>query len=82
MCYGCGATDHWKRDCPKSKDAGRGRAYVIGAGEARQDPNVVTGKFLINNHYASILFDTGADYSFVSNEFKHLLGLEANKLDT
>ena len=43
---------------------------------------MVTGTFLINNHYASILFDTGADFSFVSNEFKQLLGLEANKLDT
>nr|GFB56897.1 putative reverse transcriptase domain-containing protein [Tanacetum cinerariifolium] len=28
------------------------------------DSNVVTGTFLLNNHYASILFDTGADRSF------------------
>ena len=42
---------------------------MIGAGDARKDPNVVTGTFLLNNHYASILFDTGADLSFVSTEF-------------
>ncbi|GJW66197.1 putative reverse transcriptase domain-containing protein [Tanacetum coccineum] len=33
------------------------------------DSNVVTGTFLLNNRYASILFDTGADRSFVSTAF-------------
>ena len=55
---------------------------MIGAGDARKDPNVVTGTFLLNNHYASILFDTGADLSFVSTEFKQSLGLESSRLDT
>ncbi|GJW03785.1 putative reverse transcriptase domain-containing protein [Tanacetum coccineum] len=31
--------------------------------------NVVTGTFLLNNRYASILFDTGVDRSFVSTAF-------------
>ncbi|KAI3825383.1 hypothetical protein L1987_06866 [Smallanthus sonchifolius] len=53
----------------------------MGAGDARQDPNIVTGTFPINNHYASVLFDTGADMSFVSNDFKSLLGIKASKLD-
>ena len=51
----------------------RGRAFVIGAGEARNDPNVVTGKFFIDDHFATILFDSGADYSYVSLEFSKLL---------
>nr|GFD20902.1 hypothetical protein [Tanacetum cinerariifolium] len=33
------------------------------------DSNVVTGTFLLNNRYASILFDTGADRSFVATAF-------------
>ncbi|GJX01245.1 reverse transcriptase domain-containing protein [Tanacetum coccineum] len=33
------------------------------------DSNVMTGTFLLNNRYASILFDTGADRSFVSTAF-------------
>ncbi|GJR52361.1 putative reverse transcriptase domain-containing protein [Tanacetum coccineum] len=33
------------------------------------DANVVTGTFLLNNRYASVLFDTGADRSFVSTAF-------------
>ncbi|GJV65522.1 putative reverse transcriptase domain-containing protein [Tanacetum coccineum] len=31
---------------------------------AYQDPNVVTGMFLINQHLARVLFDSGADKSF------------------
>ncbi|XP_035830807.1 uncharacterized protein LOC118480193 [Helianthus annuus] len=79
-CYECGAEDHFKRQCPKLNPA-KGRAFVIGAKDARQDPNVVTGTFLLNNQYASILFDTGADLSFVSTDFKRMLNLESSKLD-
>nr|GEX82834.1 reverse transcriptase domain-containing protein [Tanacetum cinerariifolium] len=33
--------------------------------EARQDPNIVTSTFSLNNQYDTILFDFGVDYSFV-----------------
>ncbi|GJX63036.1 putative reverse transcriptase domain-containing protein [Tanacetum coccineum] len=58
----------------------RGRAFMLGAEEARQDSNIVTGMFTLNNHFATSLFDTGADYSFVSTTFIPLLGLEPNDL--
>ncbi|GKB16892.1 putative reverse transcriptase domain-containing protein, partial [Tanacetum coccineum] len=58
----------------------RGRAFMLGAEEARQDPNIVTGTFTLNNHFATTLFDSGADYSFVSTTFIHMLGLEPNDL--
>ncbi|KAI3774607.1 hypothetical protein L1987_49166 [Smallanthus sonchifolius] len=84
-CFECGDPKHFRKDCPKLKNRNdnqaRGRAFVMGAGDARQDPNIVTGTFPINNHYASILFDTGADLSFVSNDFKSLLGIKPSKLD-
>ncbi|XP_022007494.1 uncharacterized protein LOC110906706 [Helianthus annuus] len=79
-CFGCGSKDHYKKDCPKENQA-RGRSFVIGAKDARQDPNVVTGTFLLNDYFAYILFDTGADFSFISIEFKNILGLEPSKLD-
>ncbi|GKD45191.1 putative reverse transcriptase domain-containing protein [Tanacetum coccineum] len=58
----------------------RGRAFMLGAEEARQDPNIVTGTFTLNNHFATTLFDSGADYSFVSTTFIPLLGLEPSDL--
>ncbi|GJZ45722.1 putative reverse transcriptase domain-containing protein [Tanacetum coccineum] len=58
----------------------RGRAFMLGAEEARQDPNIVTGTFTLNKHFATTLFDSGADYSFVSTTFIPLLGLEPSDL--
>ncbi|GJZ90365.1 putative reverse transcriptase domain-containing protein [Tanacetum coccineum] len=58
----------------------RGRAFMLGAKEARQNPNIVTGTFTLNNHYAITLLDSGADYSFVSTTFIHLLGIEPSNL--
>ncbi|GJR58651.1 putative reverse transcriptase domain-containing protein [Tanacetum coccineum] len=57
-----------------------GRAFMLGAKEAHQDPNIVTGTFTLNNHFATTLFDSGADYSFVSTTFIPLLGIEPSEL--
>ncbi|GJY73573.1 putative reverse transcriptase domain-containing protein, partial [Tanacetum coccineum] len=45
------------------------------------DANVVTGTFLLNNHYASILFDSGADRSFISTAFSSLIDIILTLLD-
>nr|GEU99956.1 reverse transcriptase domain-containing protein [Tanacetum cinerariifolium] len=45
------------------------------------DANFVTGMFLLNNRYASILFDTGADRSFVSTAFSSLIDIVPTALD-
>ncbi|GKE67838.1 putative reverse transcriptase domain-containing protein, partial [Tanacetum coccineum] len=58
----------------------RGRAFMLGTKEARQDLNIVTGTFTLNNHYTTTLFDSGADYSFVSTTFIPLLDIEPNNL--
>nr|GEV58376.1 putative reverse transcriptase domain-containing protein [Tanacetum cinerariifolium] len=59
----------------------RGRAFMLGAEKARQDPKIVTGTFTLNDHFATTLFDSGADYSFVSTTFIPLLGIEPSELD-
>ncbi|GJV86735.1 reverse transcriptase domain-containing protein [Tanacetum coccineum] len=59
----------------------RGKAYVLGGGEANPDSNVVKGTFLLNNHYASMIFDSGADRSFISTTFSALLDITPNTLD-
>nr|GEY22180.1 hypothetical protein [Tanacetum cinerariifolium] len=59
----------------KANPKGNGWVYAVGNAEKKRnalrdpDPNVVTGMFLLNNCYASILFDTGADRSFISIAF-------------
>ncbi|GJW33274.1 putative reverse transcriptase domain-containing protein [Tanacetum coccineum] len=60
------------------------RAYAIGGrgGGANPDSNVVTGTFLLNNCYASMLFDSGADRSFVWSTFSALLDVAPSTLDT
>nr|GEU40497.1 reverse transcriptase domain-containing protein [Tanacetum cinerariifolium] len=39
-CYECGSTDHGRGN---QENQARGRAFILGAEEARQDPNIVTG---------------------------------------
>nr|GFB20498.1 hypothetical protein [Tanacetum cinerariifolium] len=86
-CFECGAPGNFKRDCPKlkNKDGGnvnaQGWVYAIRnaekKGNASRDPdsNVVMGTFHLNNRYASILFDTGADRSFISTAFSSLIDI-------
>nr|GEY99405.1 putative reverse transcriptase domain-containing protein [Tanacetum cinerariifolium] len=92
-CFECGNPRHFKRDCPRlnNKNGGnenaQGWVYAVGNaernGNAAGDPdsNVVTGTFLLNNLYASILFDTGADRSFVSTAFSSLIDIIPTPLD-
>nr|GEY83595.1 putative reverse transcriptase domain-containing protein [Tanacetum cinerariifolium] len=47
-----------------------------------QNPNVVTGTFLLNDHYASVLFDSGAERSFVSIEFTPFINISLIALNT
>ncbi|GKB56291.1 putative reverse transcriptase domain-containing protein [Tanacetum coccineum] len=91
----CGRQGHYRSDCPKLKDQNRGnkagnkngvgeargKSYVLGGGDANPDSNVVKGTFLLNNHYASIIFDSGADISFVSTTFSTLLDMTPDTLD-
>ncbi|GKD29024.1 putative reverse transcriptase domain-containing protein, partial [Tanacetum coccineum] len=53
----------------------KGRAFNVNAVGALQDLNVVTGTFSLNHHYATVLFDSGADYSFISTDFAPLLNV-------
>ncbi|GJV67183.1 putative reverse transcriptase domain-containing protein [Tanacetum coccineum] len=44
--------------------------------------NVVTGTFLLNDHYACILFDSGAEKSFVSFAFTPFIDIAPTALNT
>nr|GEW56942.1 putative reverse transcriptase domain-containing protein [Tanacetum cinerariifolium] len=57
------------------------RAYVVGTAGTNPESNVVTGTFLLNNCYALIFFDTGADRSFISTAFSSLIDIIPTTLD-
>ncbi|GKD73789.1 putative reverse transcriptase domain-containing protein [Tanacetum coccineum] len=84
------ATNDCRKNCPKLKNRGngngngiaQGRAYALGGRDASLDSNVITGTFLLNNRYATILFDTGADRSFVSNTFSALINITPTTLES
>ncbi|GJU89297.1 putative reverse transcriptase domain-containing protein [Tanacetum coccineum] len=54
----------------------KGRAFNVNAIGALQDTNIVTGTFSLNDHYATVLFDYGADFSFISTDFAPLLNVK------
>ncbi|GKF83032.1 putative reverse transcriptase domain-containing protein, partial [Tanacetum coccineum] len=66
--------------CGNNGNQARRGAFIMGAEEARQDPNIMTGTFTLNNHYATTLFDSGVDYRFVSTTFIPLLDIEPSDL--
>ncbi|GJV50638.1 putative reverse transcriptase domain-containing protein [Tanacetum coccineum] len=63
-------------------EGARARAYVMGTENPQQNSNVVTGTFLVNDHYAIILFDLGAEKSFVSTEFTPFINIAPAALNT
>ncbi|GJT92839.1 reverse transcriptase domain-containing protein [Tanacetum coccineum] len=91
MCFECGVQGHYQKDYPKVQNQNRGskarvpdtrgKAYVLGGGDANPSSNTVIGTFLLNNNHAYMLFDSGADRSFVSNTFSALLDIIPSTLD-
>ncbi|GJZ49665.1 hypothetical protein Tco_0603855 [Tanacetum coccineum] len=90
-CYEYGAQGHFKRECTKLKNNNRGnqggngnaltKVYAVGHAGTNPDSNIVTGTFLLNNRYASILFDTGVDRSFMSTAFSSQIDITPTALD-
>ncbi|GJW89198.1 putative reverse transcriptase domain-containing protein [Tanacetum coccineum] len=86
-CHKCGKVGHKARYC-KEKNVAMGAnaqpiltCYDYGEQDAEpQGPNVVTGTFLLNNRYASVLFDSGFDRSFVDTRFSSMLNIDPVKI--
>ncbi|GKA74325.1 putative reverse transcriptase domain-containing protein [Tanacetum coccineum] len=90
-CFECRALGHFKNNYPKLRNKNQGnqarngnsvaRAYGVGTAGTNLNYNVVTRAFLLNNRYASILFDTSANRSFVSTTFSSLIDIIPTILD-
>ncbi|GKB60871.1 putative reverse transcriptase domain-containing protein, partial [Tanacetum coccineum] len=82
-CHACGEKGHYANQCRKTtNNNAQGRAYMLRDRNAHQYSNVVTGMFLLNQHLARVLFDFGADKSFVSISLASMLNISPITIDT
>ncbi|GJS11323.1 putative reverse transcriptase domain-containing protein [Tanacetum coccineum] len=82
ICHACGEKGHYNYQCSKANNNAHGRAYLLRDKNAHRDPNVVTGMFILNQHLARVLFNSGADKSFVSISLASMLNILPITLDT
>ncbi|GKB45279.1 putative reverse transcriptase domain-containing protein [Tanacetum coccineum] len=82
-CHTCGERGHYANQRRKTtNNNAQGRAYMLRDRNAHQDPNIVTSMFLLNQHLARVLFDSGADKSFVSISLASKLNIPPITIDT
>ncbi|XP_076907431.1 uncharacterized protein LOC143563875 [Bidens hawaiensis] len=53
---------------------------MINANQAQSSSDVVNGTFLVNNNSTLVLFDTGADQSFISLDFSYIIDKPRDRL--
>ncbi|GKE23273.1 reverse transcriptase domain-containing protein, partial [Tanacetum coccineum] len=82
-CHACGEKGNYANQFRKTtNNNAQGRAYMLRDRNAHQDSNVVTGMFLLNQHLDRVLFDSGADKSFVSISLASMLNIPPITIDT
>nr|GEU70225.1 putative reverse transcriptase domain-containing protein [Tanacetum cinerariifolium] len=81
ICHACREKGHYTNRCRKTNINAQERAYLLRDRNAHQDPNVVTGMFLLNQHLDRVLFDSGADKSFISLSFASMLKIPPITID-
>ncbi|GJY95631.1 putative reverse transcriptase domain-containing protein [Tanacetum coccineum] len=82
VCHACGEKGHYTNQCRKTNINAQGIAYMLRDRNAQQDPKVVTGMFLLNQHLVKVLFDSGADKSFISISLASMLNIPSITIDT
>nr|GEV74031.1 hypothetical protein [Tanacetum cinerariifolium] len=72
--------------CPERKKQGgrnaSGHVYAVRDAKQAQGPNMVSGTFLLNNRYFSMLFDSGSDKSFINANLTHLFDINSKRIST
>ncbi|GJS89614.1 reverse transcriptase domain-containing protein [Tanacetum coccineum] len=74
-CHACGEKGHYRNQSPKANNSAHGKSYLLRDKNAHQDPNIVMGMFLLNQHLARVLFNSGANKSFVSISLASMLNI-------
>ncbi|GJU35531.1 putative reverse transcriptase domain-containing protein [Tanacetum coccineum] len=82
-CHACREKGHFANQCRKTtNNNAQERAYMLRDRNAHQNSNVFTGMFLLNQHLARVLFDSGADKSFVSISLASMLNIPPITIET
>nr|XP_043625519.1 uncharacterized protein LOC122596941 [Erigeron canadensis] len=86
-CFNCNKKGHISTSCPdraaepkKNDKKTNSRAFQMTAEDARGNDDVVNDTFLVNSIPASVLFDSGANRTFVSTSFGSKLGIPISRL--
>nr|GEX96535.1 putative reverse transcriptase domain-containing protein [Tanacetum cinerariifolium] len=79
--HACREKGHYTNQCRKTNINTQGRIYLLKDRNVHQDPNVVMGMFLLNQHLARILFVSGANKSFISLSFTSMLNISPIIID-
>ncbi|GJS93063.1 reverse transcriptase domain-containing protein [Tanacetum coccineum] len=83
ICHACGRKGHYANQCQKTtNNNAQGRAYMLRDMNTHRDPNVFTCMFLLNQYLARVLFDSGADKSFVSISLASMINIPPITIDT
>jgi hypothetical protein len=92
VCFHCGEPGHYANVCPRKAQVGQqgraappkapaqGRVNHVTTESAAEAPNVVVGTFMVNTHPATVLFDTGATHSFITQSFVEHHGIHTSTL--
>ncbi|TLX69787.1 hypothetical protein E9993_22755 [Labilibacter sediminis] len=91
ICYNCRQMGHISSKCPNPKvelggkkddvPKAKVRAFQMKIEEAKKDDEVILGTFLVNSMPAFVLFDSGANKSFVSYAFCARFNKDRSPLD-
>ena len=96
MCYKCGQKGHYAKSCPapqapwQAGQQGRpaqpraprqGKVNHVTAESATESPNVIIGTSRVNSYPATVLFDTGATHSFISQSFVEHHGIRTSTIE-
>ncbi|GJZ85154.1 putative reverse transcriptase domain-containing protein [Tanacetum coccineum] len=82
-CHAYREKGHYANQCQKNtNNNAQGRAYMLRDRNTHQNPNVVTGMFLLNQHLARVLSDSRANKSFVSISLASKLNIPPITIDT
>ncbi|GJR70049.1 putative reverse transcriptase domain-containing protein [Tanacetum coccineum] len=82
-CHACREKGHYANQFRKTtNNNSQRRAYMLRDMNAHQDPNIVTSMFHLNQHLAKVLFDSGANKSFISISLASMLNIPPITIDT